>query len=123
MEGKLTSSQTRALDALLDGLTIQDAAAVAGVNRKTVSRWLEQPDFWRAYTQRSGQTLQLAARRLTGRIDSALSVLDAVLADDEAPAGVRLRAAQLTIDSALRLVDAADFADRLAALEARLDTP
>ena len=118
---RLTGKQTKALDALLDGANVQTAAERAGVNRKTLGRWLQEPDFWRAYQLHSNDALQLASRRLTNKLDGAVELLGDVMEDDEAPAGVRLRAAQLVVDGALRLLESADFAERLAALEARME--
>ena len=119
---KLTGKKARALEALLDGANVQTAAALAGVNRKTLARWLSyDPDFWKTYQQHSQASLQLAARRLTNKLDGAVELLGDVMEDNEAPAGVRLRAAQLVVDGALRLLESADFAERLAALEARLE--
>ena len=42
----LTAKQIKGLEALLDGANIQDAASAAGVNRKTIGRWLNDPAFW-----------------------------------------------------------------------------
>lgn len=118
---QLTGKKAKALEALLEGLNIQDAAAVAGVNRKTLSRWLSYDvEFWKAYQSHSNGALQLAARRLTNKLDGAVELLDSIMEDEDAPAGVRLRAAQLVVDGSLRLLDATDIQDRLAALEERL---
>ena len=119
---RVTGKQAKALAALLDGLNLQDAAAAAGVNRKTLRRWLDDDaEFWRAYHRSSGASLQLAARRLTGKLDGAVALLGEVMDDASAPAGVRLRAAQLVLDGALRLLEAADIETRLAALEEQLN--
>lgn len=116
-----TGKRAKALEALLDGENVQDAAALAGVNRKTLTRWLQEPEFWRAYQLHSNGALQLAAHRLTNKLDKAVELLGDIMDDSDAPAGVRLRAAQLALDGALRLLDGAEFAVRLAALEARLE--
>jgi len=123
MEDKrLSGKQQRALDALLDGANVQTAATLAGINRKTLARWLAHDvTFWNAYQLNSRASLQLAARRLTNRLDSAVDLLGDVMLDEEAPAGVRLRAAQLTLDGALRLLETADIVERLDKLEARLE--
>ena len=63
-EPKLTAKQVKGLEALLDGANIQDAAAAAGVNRKTLGRWLTDPLFWKTYQLNSRRGLELAARRL-----------------------------------------------------------
>lgn len=123
MEDKrLTGKQQRALDALLDGANVQTAAQLAGVNRKTLARWLAHDvAFWNTYQAHSRAGLQLAARRLTNKLDDAVELLGDVMANEEAPAGVRLRAAQLTLDGALRLLETADILERLDALEKRLE--
>lgn len=123
MEDKrLSGKQQRALDALLDGANVQTAATLAGVNRKTLARWLAHDvTFWNAYQTNSRASLQLAARRLTNKLDSAVELLGDVMLNEEAPAGVRLRAAQLTLDGALRLLETADIVERLDKLEARLE--
>lgn len=118
---KVPPKQLKALEALLDGASIQDAASAAGVNRKTVARWLQEPAYWKLYQVNSARSLELAARRLTGKLDMAVDMLTSVMEDEDAPAGVRLRAAQQVIDGSLKLLDTADFAERLAALEARLE--
>ena len=121
-EHKLTGKKAKALEALLDGLNVQDAAVVAGVNRKTLGRWLSYDvEFWTAYQRHSNSSLQLAARRLTTKLDGAVELLTSVMEDDDAPAGVRLRAAQQVIDGSLKLLEVADIQQRLAALEERLE--
>ena len=120
-EPKLTAKQVKGLEALLDGANIQDAAAAAGVNRKTLGRWLTEPLFWKTYQLNSRHALELAARRLTGKLDMAVDMLASVMEDDEAPPGVRLRAAQQVIEGSLKLLDVTDIQERLAALEERLE--
>ncbi len=122
MEDKrLTAKQVKALEALLDGQNVQTAAALAGVNRKTVARWLQDATFWTTYQVNSRASLELAARRLTGKLDAAVELLGAVMDDATAPAGVRLRAAQLALDGSLRLLEVADIQERITALEERLN--
>ena len=71
-EPRLTAKQAKGLAALLDGANIQDAAAAAGVNRKTLGRWLTEPLFWKTYQLNSRRGLELAARRLAGNLDGAV---------------------------------------------------
>lgn len=117
---RLTAKQVKGLEALLEGLNIQDAAARAGVNRKTLGRWLQEPAYWKLYQVNSRTSLELAARRLSGKLDGAVDILTSVMEDDEAPAGVRLRAAQQVIEGSLKLLEVSDFQERLTALEERL---
>ena len=50
-----------------------------------------------------------------------MGLLSSVIDDDEAPAGVRLRAAQQVIDGSLKLLELTDVQERLTALEQRLE--
>ena len=77
-EPRLTAKQAKGLEALLDGANIQDAAAAAGVNRKTLGRWLTEPLFWKTYQLNSRRGLELAARRLTGNLDGAVELLSLI---------------------------------------------
>ena len=120
-EPKLTAKQVKGLEALLDGASVQTAAERAGVNRKTLGRWLTEPLFWKTYQLNSRHALELAARRITGKLDMAVDMLASVMEDDEAPPGVRLRAAQQVIEGSLKLLDVTDIQERLAALEERLE--
>jgi len=117
---QLTAKQVKAMEALLEGASIQTAAERAGVNRKTVGRWLQDPMFWNLYQVNSRTSLELAARRLAGRLDMAVDMIASVMEDGEAPAGVRLRAAQQVIDGSLKLLEVTDIQERIAALETRL---
>ena len=117
---RLTAKQVKGLEALLDGANVQDAASAAGVNRKTLGRWLTEPLFWKLYQVNSRRGLELAARRLTGNLDGAVELITSVMEDEDAPPAVRLRAASQVIDSSLRLLEATDIQERLAALEERL---
>ena len=109
------------MEALLDGASVQGAADAAGVNRKTITRWLQDATFWKLYQVNSRTTIELAARRLTGKLDGAVELLGQIMNDASAPAGVRLRAAQLALDGALKLLEVADIQERLTALEERLE--
>ena len=119
--GRLTAKQIKAMEALVVGASIQDAALAAGVNRKTIGRWLQDATFWKLYQVNSRRVLELAARRLTGKLDAAVGLLSSVIDDDEAPAAVRLRAASQVIDGSLKLLEITDIQERLMALEERLE--
>ena len=57
---RLSAKQVKGLEALLEGLNIQDAAARAGVNRKTLARWLQEPAYWKVYQVNSRHALELS---------------------------------------------------------------
>lgn len=115
----LTAKHVRAIDALLAGQTRASAAAAAGVTERTLDRWrAELPEFADELARRSSATLRDAALRLKGTIDDAVDVLREVMTSADSRPAVRLRAAQVVIESSLKLIEATDVLDRLEALEA-----
>jgi transcriptional regulator with XRE-family HTH domain len=116
----ISPKQSKVIEGLLGGLTQEQAAQAAGVAAQTVSRWMHQPDFWSALRDASEQGLKVASGRMMGGMGGAVDVIEAILQDAQAPASVKLRAAQVYLDSGLRLADAANILERIEALEARL---
>ncbi len=118
---RLSAKQHRALEALLSGMTKGDAATAAGVNPRTLNRWMnEDVLFWDTLQGESQKTVFDATRRLTAAMDTAVTVMTAVMQDDDAPAAVRLRAAQVVTDTAVKLIETSDILRRLDELETRL---
>jgi len=76
----MRGEQEAALAALLGGQTITAAAAVAGVARSTVHRWLREDDsFAAAYNARRAELRDAAHARLLGLTDKALLALERAL--------------------------------------------
>lgn len=122
MAGKadnLSAKQRRALDALLSGATPAQAAAAAGVSGRTLARWRNESAFDGALRAASRQALDDATVQLASRVHEVLATLDELRADGDAPAGVRLRAAQAQLDAFLRLHELTDIQARLDALESQ----
>jgi len=114
---KLTVKQAQAIDALMRGDSVLDAAKAIGVNPRTVHRWLNDATFVVALDDAKRHAVRHATRKLAGALDAATSSVIHLSqsAEDE---GVRLRAA-IAIPSMLHdLSEHGDFAERLAALEA-----
>ena len=89
----LTAKQDTAVMALAGGASITEAAKKAGVERSTLYRWLERPDFKAALADVQLESRTRAVRRLSSALDKAAATAVALLAaKDDA---VRLRAAQL----------------------------
>lgn len=118
---RLSAKQQRAIEALLSGATKGDAAATAGVNPRTLNRWLnEDVLFWDTLQGESHKTVIDATRRLTAAMDTAVTVMTAVMQDGDAPAAVRLRAAQVMIETAVKLIETTDILKRLDELEMKV---
>jgi transposase len=114
---KLTAKQAQAIDALMRGDSVLDAAKTIGVNPRTVHRWLNDATFAAALDEAKRAAVRHATRKLAGALDQATtSVIHlSQLAEDE---GVRLRAAVAVADMLHDLAEHGDFDERLAALEA-----
>ena len=115
---KLSAKQHRALSALLTSKSVAEAAAATGLGERTIYRWLTDPAFRQALSAAEGDLIDAATRRLLTLQGTALDTLEAVLGDEDASAGVRIRAAQMVLDHLLKLRELRDIEQRLQALEA-----
>ena len=121
MSGRVSETKKRqAVAALLTAPTVAEAARVAGVAERTIYRWLAGDAAFVADLRAAEETaIDHAARRLVGLQDDAIALLGDVVADADAAAGVRVRAASLIVDLALRLRELRSLEERVAALEGR----
>ena len=118
---RLSAKQSKALEALLSGMTKGDAATSAGVTPRTLNRWLHEDIlFWDTLQQESQRSVFDATRRLTATLNTAVTVMASVMEDASAPAAVRLRAAQVVTETAVKLIETSDILRRLEELETRL---
>lgn len=119
--GGLTLAQRRMIDALVDGRTQPDAAAVAGVSRTTVQRWLHLPAIRQALHEAQAAAVAEAARAAVGRMRAAVETIEGVMIDPDVPAHVRLSAARELLSAGGRLYELAVIGERLAKLEQRFE--
>lgn len=96
------------VETLGSGRTQTEAASVAGVSPRTVSRRLEDPEFVRRVEQFRDSLLETGAARLCSMISLATATLEKLLTDD-VPAATRLGAAKTILDSAFRVRDVASL--------------
>jgi hypothetical protein len=113
----LTGPQAKAIAALLQEPTMQRVADAAGVNVRTLQRWMKDEGFRRAW---------LAARReaygqavsLTQRLaPAAVATFAQVMKDPQAPAAAKVSAASALLRFGREGIELEDFAERLEALE------
>jgi hypothetical protein len=121
---KLSRKQEQAIVALIAQPTIPAAAGVAGVSDATLWRWLQRPDFLRAYRDARRQVVEQSLGEVQSATSEAVRTLRAVMSDDSAPPASRVAAARAVLDTALRAVELMDLETRIADLEtaAMLDT-
>jgi AcrR family transcriptional regulator len=117
--GTVSAKQTATIAALLDSRGVAEAAEKAGVPVRTVYRWLQTDDAFKAALQAAeGELLDQAMRRLLQLQDTALTALHVVLVGRDTPPSARVAAAGRILDATLRLRELRSVEDRLAALEA-----
>ena len=107
----------RAILALLQHPTIEKAAEAVGVHPTTLRRWLRQPDFQEAYRQARREVFAQSMGRLQQGANPAVGTLFRIMADAQAPAGSRVRAAQWVLELGLANIEVEDLELRLARLE------
>ncbi len=117
--GGLTLAQRRMIDALVAGQTQPEAAAVAGISRTTVQRWLRLPSVRQALHDAQAAAVEEAARAAVGRMRAAVETIETVMSDTEVPAHVRLSAARELLAAGGRLYELAMIGERLTRLEER----
>jgi len=84
-----------------------------------MQRWMNEPEFQALLHEAQDAMLAQAAIKVTGLSGQAVSTLADVLADEDAPLGVKTRAADLALSNALRLSEQVSLAQRIRALEAK----
>lgn len=118
-DARLTKKQLDALHALAVSSTTKEAAEKAGVNERTLRRWLASETFMRRYREQSREVSGQALSALRSAQVQAVEVLREGLTSS-VPA-VRVRSASRLLEYGLRIRDH-DIEERLAELERRADT-
>ena len=120
-KSKLTPKQERAVLALLEQATLEEAAQAIGINKTTLWRWLQVPDFQAAYMQARRESVKQAVARLQKYAGEAVDTLHEVMTDASAPAFARTGAAKAMLDYAMKAVELEDLAGRVALLEKMME--
>jgi hypothetical protein len=117
---KLSRKWEVAIAALLSEPTQEQAARKAGIAHKTLRNWLRMPEFAKAFRQARREIVDRAIQLLQQTTVDAVNTLKDSMADDK-PAGVRVRAAQVIIEHALRALELTDLAEEQQELRAKLE--
>jgi hypothetical protein len=118
---ELRPNQLLAIQALTATGRISEAAAAAGVARKTVYAWLREPAFKSQLDEAARAALGELARTLALGSQDAAGVLRSIMSNTKQPGHVRVRAALGWITAMSSLYQIFEFEARLAALEDRLN--
>jgi hypothetical protein len=111
------SRRDRAIIALLQYSSTEKAAEVVGIHPATLWRWLKQPKFQQALREARREAYARSIGRLQQGASPAVATLLRVMADAEAPAGSRVRAAQCVLALSQNSFEHEDLEVRITQLE------
>ena len=116
----LTSKQAKALECLILGHTIDEAARLSLCSENSIDKWLKQKPFSDALKFAKKTSFDIAARRLSNAFIKSVDVLETLMLDSETSPGYRIKCADLILQNALRVAELNDMNDRLTNLEVTL---
>ncbi len=114
----LSHKQEQAVLALLTSPTVAAAAKSCRVPERTVYRWLDKPDFTRAYRRCRREAFAQAVALTQRYAPVAINTLAKIMADDSAPYSSRVAAAIALLRFGRESLELDDLAARVDALEA-----
>ena len=114
---KFSRKKEEAIAALLSQRNTEDAARVVGIGLATLLRWMRLPEFQIAYREARRDAVSQATARLQQATGAASSTVLKIMLDSNAPAAVRLRAAESVLNHAAKSIEVEDIEVRLSRLE------
>jgi len=114
----LTPKQEEGVVALLNHPTVREAAKSLGIDEKTLYRWLDQPEFGRAYrnARRRGFAQAIAITQRYAPL--AVQTLAKTCGDQAAPYAARVSASTALLKFSRESIELDELAERVEALEA-----
>ena len=112
---KLRSKHRQAIELLASGKRIVETASAVGVTERTVSLWLVDPEFSRAYQKRQSEYIRRLNTRLISLNDKAMDVLEAGM--ESRDESIKVRCASIVASKYHVTVELEDILQRLERLE------
>ena len=117
MNKQLTPRQHRAVECLIAGTSISDAAKCANIGERTLYRWLGQEDFQSAVRRSRQLSLTQLATHLQHMASRAAGTLDEIMEDKNATSASRVSAARHSMDMFYKAATLEDIMERLMTIE------
>ena len=114
---KFGRKKEETIAALLSQRNIDEAARYVGIGTKTVLRWLQLPEFERAYREARRAAFSQSIARLQQASSAAAATLLKIMVDPSAPAACRIRAADSVLGHAAKAIEIEDIEARVSELE------
>jgi hypothetical protein len=106
-----------AIAALLSHRSVEDAARAVGISVNTLRRWMQLPEFQAACREARRKILSQAIGQLQNAAGAAAKTVLKIMVDPTVAAGIRLRAAEIVLDQAVKAGEMEETDDRLRRLE------
>jgi hypothetical protein len=116
----LSAKQHKAINAILTERTLADAAKAAGVNVRTLNRWMGDRTFIAELKAAEAALLDATVRRLTSISGRAVLVLEWAMTS-AGKEGTKVRAADIVLSRLMTLKELHEFDARISALEAGIN--
>jgi hypothetical protein len=107
----------QAIAALLSHRNVEEAARAAGISANTLLRWSKDPEFNAAYREARRTAFEQSIARLQDASGAAVTTVLKIMLDTNAPAGTRLRAAEVVLERGAQAMAMEDLEARVVALE------
>ena len=114
---KLGPKKQKAILALLSSRNVEEAARVAGVEPRTLYRWMKEPEFDAAYRGARRDAYSQSIARIQQGSGAAATTLLKLAVDPATPASTRARAAIAVLALGAKGIELEDLEARVAELE------
>jgi len=115
--GKFGRKQEDAIAALLTQRNVEEAARTAGIGTRTLLRWLQIPEYQKAYREARRAAFSQSIARLQQGASAAATTMLKLMIDTNTPASVRVRAAECVMNHATKAIEIEDIEARVSELE------
>jgi len=115
--GKFGRKQEDAIAALLTQRNVEEAARTAGIGTRTLLRWLQIPEYQKAYREARRAAFSQSIARLQQGASAAATTMLKLMIDTNTPASVRIRAAECVMNHATKAIEIEDVEARVSELE------
>jgi hypothetical protein len=114
---KQTRKREQAIQALIAEPTIGKAATACGIGKRTLIRWLKDPEFQHAHQAAKSQLVNGAINKLRVSATAFVSTLSTIAKNRHNPAAARVTAASRGLELLLKASEVEDLRARLEKLE------
>jgi hypothetical protein len=114
---KFGRKKEETIAALLSQRNVEEAARFVNIGTKTLLRWLQLPEFDKAYREARRAAFSQSIARLQQASSAAVATLLKIMVDPSAPAASRIRAADSVLGHAAKAIEIEDIEARVSELE------